>query len=84
VNLAFRSSWRPLRETMAFEHLFHPKLQMTLTEKRALLGARGAITVWMVNATSGALVGEVYGVPIAEALRDDDEGSPDLKPYRGS
>jgi hypothetical protein len=69
---------------MVFERLFHPDLRMTLTEKRELLGVRGAITVWMVNATSGSLIGEVYGVPIAEALRDDDDGSPDLKPYRGS
>src|SRR2546425_11658222 len=68
---------------MAFERLFHPNLRMTLAEKRELLGVRGAITVWMVNATNGALVGEVYGVPIADALDDVDEGTPDLKPYRG-
>ena len=54
-----------------FERLFHPNLRMTLAEKRELLGVRGAITVWMVNATSGALIGEVYGVPIADALDDD-------------
>ena len=83
MKLAFRSSWRPLRETMVFERLFHPKLRMTLPDKRELLGVRGAITVWMINARSGALIGEVYGVPIADALRDVDEGTPDLTPYRG-
>lgn len=83
VKLAFRSSWRPLRETMVFERLFHPNLRMTFAEKRELLGVRGAIAVWMVNATSGAFIGEVYGVPIADALGDVDEGSPDLKPYHG-
>jgi hypothetical protein len=82
MKLAFRASWRPLRETMVFERLFHPKLRMTLPDKRELLGVRGAITVWMVNARSGALIGEVYGVPIADALRDVDEGSPDLTAYR--
>jgi GNAT superfamily N-acetyltransferase len=83
MKLAFRSSWRPLRETMVFERLFHPNLRMTLAEKRELLEVRGAIAAWMVNAISGSLIGEVYGVPVAEALRDLDEGTPDLKPYRG-
>ncbi len=45
MKLAFRSSWRPLRETMIFERLFHSKLRMTLADKRDLLGVRGAITV---------------------------------------
>src|SRR5262249_9262580 len=83
IRLAFRSSWRPLSETMAFERLFHPNLRMTLAAKRELLGARGAVAVWMFNSSSGALIGEVYGVPIKEALRDDDAGTPDLQPYRG-
>ena len=69
---------------MVFERLFHPNLQMTLTEKRELLGVRGAIAVWMFNPASRALIGEAYGVPIAEALRDDDEGMADLQPYRRS
>src|SRR5262245_21793927 len=68
---------------MVFERLFHPNLRLTLAEKRELLAMRGAITVWMFNASSGALIGEVYGTPIADALRDLDEGTPDLEPYRG-
>jgi len=36
----------------------------------------------MFNPASGALIGEVYGVPISEALRDDGEGAADLRPYR--
>jgi len=56
---------------------------MTLADKRELLSSRRVIAVWMVNEATGALMGEIYGVPIAEALRDDGEGVADLERYRG-
>jgi GNAT superfamily N-acetyltransferase len=65
---------------MVFEReCFHPKLRMSLGDKRAVL--RGALAVWMHDGRS--LIGETYGVPIASALDDpDEEGYGDLLPFR--
>ncbi len=77
--LRFAARWDVAR-TMLFEReCFHPKLRMSLQEKRAVL--RGAVAVWMHDGRS--LIGETYGTPILTALDDsDDEGYADLLPYR--
>jgi GNAT superfamily N-acetyltransferase len=80
LKLAFASTW-PVKETMVFERLFHPKLRMSLGEKRDIL--RDAIAVWMYDATRGTLIGEIYSTPVEKELDPNEEGYADIAPYRG-
>jgi hypothetical protein len=60
LAITFRFSY-PIERTMAFEREYHPRLRLTLEDKRALLGSRSAVAIWMLD--RGKLVGETYGVP---------------------
>lgn len=53
----------PLKETMAFESVYHPNLQYTYHEKQALRKVPRALFVWMF--VDNELVGESYGIPMA-------------------
>lgn len=53
----------PLKETMAFESVYHPNLQYTYREKQELRKIPGALFVWMF--VDDALAGESYGIPMA-------------------
>ena len=77
--LLFASRWS-LAQTMVFEReCFHPKLRMSIGDKRDLL--QDALAVWMHDGRT--LIGETYGTPIQCALKDSDEdGRADLLPYR--
>jgi hypothetical protein len=55
----------PLSDTMAFELLYHPNLQMDLASKKFLFDIPGAIFTWMF--VDDVLAGETYGVPLATA-----------------
>jgi hypothetical protein len=79
------NKWKP--ELDMDEHAIR---ELAAEVKRGRLSRRGflrtmvaaGLTAPMFNPASGALIGEVYGVPISEALRDEGEGAADLKPYR--
>lgn len=66
---------------MAFERVYHPNLRMSLAEKRELLGEPGALRVWMYDLRRRRLIGETYGVPLAAAFADGDEGATDVTPF---
>jgi GNAT superfamily N-acetyltransferase len=53
----------PLEKTMAFESVYHPNLQLGLSEKQEVWNTPGAFFVWMF--VDGELVGESYGIPLA-------------------
>jgi GNAT superfamily N-acetyltransferase len=82
IRLAFTDRW-PLRETLVFERRYHPKLAMSLRDKRELLHEPGALAVWMYEpGPPRRLIGETYGVPVQSALdEEDDEGKDDLEPF---
>src|SRR3989442_9623012 len=81
MRISFRTSW-PLRETLAFERLFHKNLAMSLAEKRELLELGTAMAAWLYNIDSGALIGETYATSARDAYDDGDEaGDDDIKPY---
>jgi hypothetical protein len=48
---------------MAFESVYHPNLQLKLSEKQEVWYTPGAFFVWMYVA--GEMVGESYGIPLA-------------------
>jgi GNAT superfamily N-acetyltransferase len=78
--LAFARTW-DLRQTMAFEAVYHPNLRLSLAEKIEQLV--GAECVWLYDARTQELIGETYGVPVRAALFDEDEdGDADVRPYR--
>ncbi len=53
----------PLEETMEFEAVYHPGLQLELEEKREVWETPGAFFVWMY--VDGELAGESYGIPLS-------------------
>jgi len=53
----------PLEETMEFESVYHPNLQLELSEKQEVWDTPGAFFVWMY--VDEELVGESYGIPLA-------------------
>jgi GNAT superfamily N-acetyltransferase len=53
----------PLEKTMAFETVYHERLQLTLSGKRKYWDKPGSVFVWML--VDGELVGESYGFPLA-------------------
>jgi GNAT superfamily N-acetyltransferase len=53
----------PLEKTMEFETVYHPNLQLELSEKREVWNTPGAFFVWML--VDGELAGESYGIPLA-------------------
>jgi GNAT superfamily N-acetyltransferase len=55
----------PLEETMAFESVYHPNLQLELSEKQEVWNTPGAFFVWML--VDGELAGESYGIPLASS-----------------
>ncbi len=55
----------PLKQTMAFEDVYHEALQLDLSEKKEIWDAPGSIFVWMF--VDGELAGESYGVPLANS-----------------
>ena len=77
--LAFARKW-DLKQTMAFEAVYHPNLQMSLREKIALL--KEAECVWLYDAVTQVLIGETYGLPVKKAFDEDEEGFADIRPYR--
>jgi GNAT superfamily N-acetyltransferase len=50
---------------MGFEAVYHDNLKLDITEKTEIRDTRGSIFVWMI--VNGELVGESYGVPLAES-----------------
>jgi hypothetical protein len=61
----------PLEETMEFESVYHPNLQLDLADKKEVWETPGAFFVWMF--VDGELAGESYGIPLASptAFLDD-------------
>jgi GNAT superfamily N-acetyltransferase len=53
----------PLEETMEFETVYHPNLQLDLADKKEIWETPGAFFVWMF--VDGQLAGESYGIPLA-------------------
>ncbi len=53
----------PLEQTMEFETVYHPGLQLELSEKQELWDTPGTFFVWMF--VEGELAGESYGIPLA-------------------
>jgi GNAT superfamily N-acetyltransferase len=53
----------PLEQTMAFESVYHPNLQLELSEKLEVWNTPGAFFVWMF--VDGELAGESYGIPLS-------------------
>jgi hypothetical protein len=53
----------PLEQTMAFESVHHPNLQLDLYDKREIWETPGAFFVWMF--VDGQIAGESYGIPLA-------------------
>ncbi len=52
----------PLERTMEFESIYHPGLQLELSEKQEIWDTPGAFFVWMF--VDGELAGESYGIPL--------------------
>jgi hypothetical protein len=52
----------PLEQTMAFETVYHPGLQLDLSQKQEVWDTPGAFFVWMF--VNGQLAGESYGIPL--------------------
>jgi GNAT superfamily N-acetyltransferase len=61
----------PLEETMEFESVYHPNLQLDLADKKEVWETPGAFFVWMF--VDAELAGESYGIPLASptAFLDD-------------
>jgi GNAT superfamily N-acetyltransferase len=55
----------PLEQTMVFETVYHPGLQLDLAQKQEVWDTPGAFFVWMI--VDGQLAGESYGIPLASA-----------------
>jgi GNAT superfamily N-acetyltransferase len=55
----------PLEQTMAFESVYHPNLQLELSEKQEVWNTPGAFFVWMF--VDGELAGESYGIPLSSS-----------------
>lgn len=55
----------PLEETMDFEAVYHPGLQLDLEQKREVWETPGAFFVWMY--VDGVLAGESYGIPLTSS-----------------
>ena len=58
----------PLEETMEFETVYHPNLQLDLADKKEIWETPGAFFVWMY--VDGELAGESYGIPLARPTTD--------------
>jgi GNAT superfamily N-acetyltransferase len=52
----------PLEQTMVFESVYHPNLQLDLSDKQEIWETPGAFCVWMF--VDGELAGESYGIPL--------------------
>jgi len=63
MKLSFRNDL-PLNQTMMFEAVYPEPLQLDIKEKAELNRAQHGIWVWMF--VNDQLVGETYGVPLAE------------------
>ena len=55
----------PLEQTMVFETVYHPGLQLELKQKQEVWDTPGAFFVWMT--VDGQLAGESYGIPLASS-----------------
>jgi hypothetical protein len=55
----------PLEETMDFETVYHPGLQLDLEQKREVWDTPGAFFVWMF--LDGEIAGESYGIPLTSS-----------------
>jgi GNAT superfamily N-acetyltransferase len=55
----------PLEQTMVFETVYHPGLQLDLGQKQEVWDTPGAFFVWMI--VDGQLAGESYGIPLASS-----------------
>jgi hypothetical protein len=64
-----------LDQTMAFEAIYHKALQLDLCSKKDLWDIAGSVFVWVL--LDGELVGESYGIPVANA-DESIEGLSDL------
>jgi GNAT superfamily N-acetyltransferase len=53
----------PLEQTMDFENVYHPGLQLDLSQKQEVWETPGAFFVWMF--VDGVLAGESYGIPLS-------------------
>jgi hypothetical protein len=54
-----------LEQTMVFETVYHPGLQLELSQKQEVWDTPGAFFVWML--VDGQLAGESYGIPLASS-----------------
>ena len=77
--LGFARTW-DLRQTMIFEEVYHENLRMDADEKADLL--KQAEAVWLYERGSRRLIGETYGIPIRDALDEDEDGFDDLVPFK--
>jgi hypothetical protein len=55
----------PLDQTMEFESVYHPGLQLDLEQKQEVWETPGAFFVWMY--VDGELAGESYGIPLTSS-----------------
>ena len=55
----------PLEQTMDFESVYHPGLQLDLEQKQEVWDTPGAFFVWMF--VDDMLVGESYGIPLTSS-----------------
>jgi hypothetical protein len=55
----------PLEQTMVFENVYHPGLQLELSQKQEVWDTPGAFFVWMI--VDGQLAGESYGIPLGSS-----------------
>jgi hypothetical protein len=55
----------PLEQTMDFEAVYHPGLQLDLEQKQEVWDTPGAFFVWMF--VDGELAGESYGIPLTSS-----------------
>jgi len=80
--LGFARRWDPSK-TMLFEELYHENLRLSLEEKIELLGGSEDVEcVWLYDPSTQELIGETYGVPVRDAINEDEEeGFEDLQPY---
>jgi GNAT superfamily N-acetyltransferase len=74
VVVTFKTAM-PLRQTMCFESVYEPALQLDLEEKRGMLAR--AYAVWMF--VDGQLAGETYAVSLAD-LDDEPDVADDKDP----
>jgi hypothetical protein len=82
LTLAFAREW-DIRQTMAFEEVYHDNLRLSLEVKQELLPRCGC--VWLYDATTRELIGETYGCPLPEHLAlIEGSGMDDVYPFRDS